>query len=97
MGNKSLKSITMKYFFPLFVISFFVLTFISVSRQHPKIENGDILKKCVIDTMYVTESPSTIEYGKRYNYKTSCDEVILTKRNNIYEIGDTLTFIYKKR
>jgi hypothetical protein len=87
----------MKYFFPLFVISFFVLTFISVSRQHPKIENGDILKKCVIDTMYVTESPSTIEYGKRYNYKTSCDEVILTKRNNIYEIGDTLTFIYKKR
>jgi len=87
----------MKYFFPLFVISFFVLTFISVSRQHPKIENGDILKKCVIDTMYVTESPSTIEYGKRYHYKTSCDEVILTKRNDVYEIGDTITYVYKKR
>ena len=87
----------MKYFFPLFVISFFVLTFISVSRQHPKIEDGDIIKKCVIDTFYITQSPSTIEYGNRYNYITDCDEFVITKRNDVYKIGDTITYVYKKR
>jgi len=97
LGNKSLKSIIMKYFFPLFVISFFVLTFISVSRQHPKIEDGDIIKKCVIDTFYITQSPSTIEYGNRYHYITDCDEFVITKRNDVYKIGDTITYVYKKR
>ena len=87
----------MKYFFPLFVISFFVLTFISVSRQHPKIEEGVIIKKCVIDTFYITQSPSTIEYGNRYHYITDCDEFVITKRNDVYKIGDTITYVYKKR
>ena len=90
----------MKYIIPTVFITIlwiFLITGILNTIPTPKIENGDILKKCVIDTMYVTESPSTIEYGKRYHYKTSCDEVILTKRNDVYEIGDTITYVYKKR
>ena len=87
----------MKYFFPLFLLIFFVVTIISVSNTSPKIEEGDIVKKCVIDTFYVTESPSTIEYGKRYHYSTDCDEFVITKRNDVYKIGDTITYVYKKR
>jgi hypothetical protein len=90
----------MKYIIPtVFITILWIYLIGGILNTIPKskIENRDVVKKCVIDTMYVTESPSTIEYGKRYNYKTSCDEVLLTKRNNIYEIGDTLTFIYKKR
>lgn len=87
----------MKYFFPLFILIFFVVTIISVSNTSPKIEEGDIVKKCVIDTFYVTESPSTIEYGKRYHYSTDCDEFVITKRNDVYKIGDTITYVYKKR
>jgi hypothetical protein len=90
----------MKYIIPtlfILILGLVLIASILEKKSSNKIGEGDAVKKCVIDTMYVTESPSTIEYGKRYNYKTSCDEVILTKRNNIYEIGDTLTFIYKKR
>ena len=87
----------MKYFFPLFVLIFMGLTLFSLSHTHPKIEEGDIVKKCVIDTFYVTESPSTIEYGKRYHYSTDCDEFVITKRNDVYKIGDTITYVYKKR
>ena len=90
----------MKYIIPtLFVVvlGLMLIGDILNEKSSNKIEKGDVVKKCVIDTMFVTESPSTIEYGKRYNYKTSCDEVILTKRNDVYEIGDTITYIYKKR
>jgi len=51
----------------------------------------------VIDTMYITESPSTIEFGKRYNYKTDCDELIMTRRSDVYKIGDTITYVFKRR
>jgi hypothetical protein len=90
----------MKYIIPtlfILILGLVLIASILEKKSSNKIGEGDVVKQCVIDTMFVTESPSTIEYGKRYNYKTSCDEVILTKRNNIYEIGDTLTFIYKKR
>lgn len=63
----------------------------------PKLEEGDTIKKCVIDTMIITESPSTLEHGKVYHYITDCGYRISTRRNTIYNVGDTITYIYKKR
>ena len=80
----------------IFWFSILITIFVSCYK-HPTIEPGDIVKKCVIDTMYITESPSTIEFGKRYNYKTDCDELIMTRRSDVYEIGDTITYVYKRR
>jgi len=87
----------MKYLiiFILVVISCFYLSLIYLTPK--KIENGDIVKKCIIDSMFVTESTSTIEYGKRYHYVTDCDEFVITKRSDVYDIGDTITFVYKKK
>ena len=96
MGNQSF----LRYFIPflfLFFISFVLIASILNKSRYDEIEEGDIVTKCVIDTFYVTESPSTIEFGKRYHYSTDCDEFVITKRYDLYDIGDTITFIYKKR
>jgi hypothetical protein len=96
MGNQSF----LRYFIPflfLFFISFVLIASILNKSRYDEIEEGDIVTKCVIDTFYVTESSSTIEFGKRYHYSTDCDEFVITKRNDVYKIGDTITFIYKKR
>ena len=90
----------MKYLIPclfLFFVSLVLLAQVLNRTSYNEIEDGDIVKKCVIDTFYVTESPSTIEYGKRYHYSTDCDEFVITKRNDVYKIGDTITYVYKKR
>lgn len=62
----------------------------------PTIEKGDIVKYCVIDTFYTSESLSTLEYGTKYHYVTNCNQVITTRRNGIYHIGDTITYVIKK-
>ena len=96
MGNQSF----LRYFIPflfLFFISFVLIASILNKSRYDEIEEGDIVTKCVIDTFYVTESPSTIEFGKRYHYSTDCDEFVITKGYDLYDIGDTITFIYKKR
>lgn len=90
MGNKTY--VKMKKLFWLLIPIF-------VSCENPfKIEHGDTIKYCVIDTMFITESPSTIEPGRIYHYGTNCDKItITTRRNDVYEIGDTITYVYKKR
>lgn len=96
MGNQSFLRYLIPFLF-LFFISFVLIASILNKSSYNKIEAEDIVKRCVIDTFYVTESPSTIEYGKRYHYSTDCDEFVITKRYDLYDIGDTITFIYKKR
>lgn len=80
------------------LIFLILITLILTScSEFPKLEEGDTIKKCVIDTMIITESPSTIEYGNVYHYITDCGYRISTRRNTIYKVGDTITYIYKKR
>ena len=78
---------------------FWLLIPIFVSCENPfKIEPSDTIKYCVIDTMFITESPSTIEPGRIYHYKTNCDKIVITtRRNDVYKIGDTITYVYKRR
>ena len=96
MGNQSFLRYLIPFLF-LFFISLVLIASILNKTNYDGIEDGDIVKRCVIDTFYVTESPSTIEYGKRYHYSTDCDEFVITKRNDVYKIGDTITYVYKKR
>ena len=61
-----------------------------------KIEPNDVVKKCVIDSLEVRMERSTIEVGPYYNYYTDCGEVLQTRRSDIYKIGDTITYVYKR-
>ena len=96
MGNQSFLKYLIPFLF-IFFISLVLVTSILNKTTYDEIEDGDVVKRCVIDTFYVTESPSTIEFGKRYHYSTDCDEFVITKMYDLYDIGDTITFIYKKR
>ena len=61
------------------------------------IEEGDIVIKCVIKEREIMEPNSTIEPGYRYKYYTDCGEELTTNYPHIYKIGDTITFVYKKK
>jgi hypothetical protein len=76
---------------------FFGLIILTSCEDFGKIEKGDIVKHCIIDTVFVTQSPSTIEPGNRYHYRTDCGQVLTTRRNDVYKIGDTITYVYKKK
>jgi hypothetical protein len=65
--------------------------------ERPKIEKGDIVIKCVITECEILEPNSTIEPGYNYKYYTNCGEVLTTKNSSIYHIGDTITYVYKKK
>lgn len=67
---------------------------ISGCGEVPKVEPGDEVEKCVVDSVYTTNSRSTIEPESIYHYKTSCGYVVVTKRNT-YKIGDTITYVFK--
>ncbi len=62
-----------------------------------KIEPGDIVVKCVIDSLEIHPSVSTIEPGSVYVYHTDCGEKITTRNSNVYHLGDTVTYVYKKK
>lgn len=62
----------------------------------PKIEPGDKVVKCVIDSMSMEGPHSTIEVNNQYHYYTNCGEKITANRNDVYHIGDTITYVYKK-
>lgn len=78
------------------LILFSVLFSIIGCVNNNKIEPNDIVKKCVIDSLEVRMERSTIEVNPFYIYHTDCGEVLQTRRNDIYKIGDTITYVYKR-
>jgi hypothetical protein len=62
----------------------------------PNIEPGDTVVKCVIDSMSMEGPHSTIEVDNQYYYYTNCGQKVKTNRNDIYHVGDTITYVYKK-
>ena len=65
-------------------------------ENNNKIEPGDKVVKCVIDSTSIEGPRSTIEPYVRYCYYTKCGQRIVTERSDIYKIGDTITYVYKK-
>ena len=90
-----------KYFPYILVLIWFILIgiiafLVTSCNTPPKIEPGDKVVKCVIDSMEVKEPHSTIEPNNQYFYYTNCGTHIITTRNDVYKIGDTITYVYKK-
>ena len=79
------------------LILFSVLFLVIGCTNNHKVEPNDVVKKCVIDSLEVRMERSTIEVGPFYIYHTDFGEVLQTCRNDIYKIGDTITYVYKRR
>ena len=79
----------------LFLLPFILFT-LSFEKT-PKIEKGDLVCECIIESVQIKESISTIEPEPIYIYQTNCKTVLSTNNGDIYHVGDTITYVYKKR
>ena len=73
------------------------ILFIMSCGETPKIEKGDLVCECIIESVQIKESISTIEPEPIYIYQTNCKTVLSTNNSDIYHVGDTITYVYKKR
>ena len=67
----------------------------SCGKPKNKIEKGDIVQKCQIDSVNVLPQHSTIEPDRKCEYFTSCGSRIVS-HEGAFRVGDTVTYVYKK-
>jgi len=75
---------------------FIFIFIVGCKFDKPKIEPGDKVIKCTIDSMSVKMPASVAEYEPKYYYYTDCGQPIISNRNDLYKIGDTIMYVYKK-
>lgn len=78
-------------------VTLFSIVITSCNGNRYKIEDGDNVVKCIIDTQYVMEPQSVLDVDPTYVYITDCGNKIFTSRGDVYSIGDTITYVYKKK
>lgn len=91
--KKSIPYLLVLMWFLLIGIVAFILT---GCENRNKIEPGDKVVKCVIDSSWVKQPVAINELTPKYYYKTECGQSFSTDRDDIYKIGDTITYVYKK-
>lgn len=91
--KKSIPYLLVLMWFLFIGIIAFVLT---GCENRNKIEPGDKVVKCVIDSSWVKQPVAINELTPKYYYKTECGQSFSTDRGDIYKIGDTITYVYKK-
>ena len=82
------------WFLLLFLVA---VLFVGCSNSKNKIEPGDLVIKCVVDSTWTKQGPATIPVEPNHYIKTSCGEIHKVNNPNVYHIGDTITYVYKKQ
>jgi len=82
----------MKKYIPILLLLLF-----SCSTKENKIGPNDVVKKCVIVSYTLSAPRSTLDFEPSVTFYTNCGESVTTKNKHAYRIGDTLTFVYKKK
>ena len=83
------------YFSLWIVLSIILAITLGACKQKPLIEKGDVVEKFVIDSMVQLPPHSTIELDRKYKYFMSDSSEFTSLRK--YNIGDTITYVYKKQ
>ena len=83
------------YFTLWIVLSIILAITLGACKQKPLIEKGDVVEKFVIDSMVQLPPHSTIELDRKYKYFMSDSSEFTSLKK--YNIGDTITYIYKKQ
>lgn len=85
-----------RFYFLLWIVLCCILaTMLEGCKQKPLVEKGDIVEKFVVDSMVQLPPHSTIEFDKKYKYFMSDSSEFTSLKK--YNIGDTITYIYKKQ
>jgi hypothetical protein len=69
----------------------------SCSFEKPKIEVGDVILKCVVDSVWIEGPKSTLDFDVSFHYRTDCNTFLTTREGQYYHIGDTITYVKKKK
>ena len=83
------------YFFLWIVLSIILAIMLGGCQQKPLVEKGDVVEKFVIDSMVQLPPHSTIELDRKYKYFMSDSSEFTSLKK--FNIGDTITYIYKKQ
>jgi len=75
------------YLLPLLILSSCV--------SKPTITKNDLVKKYVIDSIVQKPQISIMDYEPSYYVYLSCGDKFTTKRDDIYKVGDSITYVYK--
>ena len=82
--------------FILFIIFSFILSiFLNSCNQNDKITKNDLVVTCVITDLVIKQPTSILEIEPKFYYTTTCGEKIITNRDDVYHVGDTVKFVYK--
>jgi hypothetical protein len=76
--------------FPIILLSIF-------SCKNKQEINKNIVLKCVITDVKQYQSRNTLEFLPYYKYETECGPEITSHRGNVYNVGDTITYVYINR
>ena len=82
------------YFLLWIVLCIIFASTLSSCTPKPVIEKGDVVEKFVIDSMVHLPPHSTIEPDRKYKYFMSDSSEFTSMRK--YNVGDTITYVYKK-
>lgn len=63
--------------------------------KNMKINEGDSVVQCVVDSTWSSGSRSTIQPDNIYYFRTKCGNTHCANKS-LYEVGDTITYVWKK-
>ena len=71
--------------------------FVGCNKPTQHIESGDLVIKCIVDSTWTKQGPATIPVEPNHYIKTSCGDIHKVNNPNVYHVGDTITYVYKKQ
>jgi len=77
----------------ILLLPFFLLT--SCNEEKPKIEEGDLVSYCVVDSVWIEKPISTLDVEPKFKYRTTCGNILTSRMRQFYSKGDTITFVKK--
>lgn len=81
--------------FVIMIRSLITLLFLILISCRPMVNKNDIQKQCVIDSVYLKETKSTLDFDKIYVYHTDCNFNFHIRNIKSYEVGDTIILTIK--
>jgi len=79
----------------LLVLAIF-MTSCNNTENRMSIDDGDSIVQCVVDSTWSSGSRSSIQPDPIFYFRTECGNTHCTNKC-IYKVGDTITYVWKKK
>ena len=79
------------------ILSILTISLVACDFKKPKIEANNKVTKCVVDSFWVESPKSVLDFEDIYHYRTSCGNFLTTRHRQVFNIGDTITYVKKSK